>query len=185
MVFLPGFSLACPMLILFSSFGNRSKWPFFTKSEGLSLYQSICLWLSSVLESERLSRSMPRLCVTYDHLLDHPASVMQSCIELFDGKRSSGHHQFFETSATNFVRPDFRRQRSESLRQLVSKDGPLYDLLSFADSVYRIFEQFSLNDSQEYSDCLDRYYDQWRLFATTLEVVDNKLIIGVNLPTIR
>ena len=77
----------------------------------------------------------------------------------------------------SFVRPDFRRQRTESLRQLVSKDGPLCNLLAFADSVYRIFEQCSLNDIKDHTACLDRYYDQWRLFATTLAVVDNKLVV--------
>jgi len=146
------------------------------KSEGLSLYQAICLWLSSVLESERLSRTMPRVCVTYDHLLDHPASVMESCIELFDGNTPFVDQQVLELSATSFVRPDFRRQRSESLTQLVSNDAPLCDLLSFADSVYHIFETCSLKDLHEYSGCLDRLYDQWRLFATTLAIVDNKLI---------
>ena len=49
---------------------------------------------------------------------------MQSCIELFEGNVYSANQQAFETSATSFVRPDFRRQRTESLRQLVSKDGP-------------------------------------------------------------
>ena len=147
------------------------------KSEGLSLYQSICLWISSVLESERVSRMMPRLCVTYDYLLDHPASVIQSCIELFQADTHSDDQEVLRTTATSFVRPDFRRQRADSLLNQIPPESSLNTLLPFADSVYRIFESCSLNDLQQQHNTLDRLYAQWRLFITSIALVDNRIIM--------
>ena len=105
------------------------------KSEGLGYEQSLRLWISSVLTSERLTRHCTRVVVTYSQLLHAPAQVLASLETMCgDGILSSCNDQ-----AASFIDQSLYRQKAPDLRSsLLKSSWDLQFLLVFAENVYDV-----------------------------------------------
>jgi len=105
------------------------------KSEGLGLEQSLCLWVSSVLTSERLTRYCNRFVVTYSRLLDAPAQVLTSL-----GAMLSAHTlPLASEQAAQFIDASLYRQKALDLRAgLLNSSQNLQLLLDFAENIYDV-----------------------------------------------
>lgn len=134
------------------------------KAEGLSLLQAVCLWISSVLESEQISRAFPRLIVTYEQLLDSPDQVLLRCQKLF-GRATGQAAGVLSADAIRFVQSSSRRQRVEELTRHLDASDSVVSLLNFADQIYDIFQDCSDDQMQE---LLLDYQRRWQLISTSL-----------------
>ena len=108
------------------------------KSEGIDFGQSLCLWIASVLMSERLTRQCDRLIVTYPQLLERPADILESLKMIWgDDALAPG-----AKMAPEFIDSSLYRQRSMNLRaDLWGSNPKLHSLLTIAEKLYDLMSK--------------------------------------------
>ena len=120
---------------------------------------ALCLWIASVLNSERETRHLPRRFIGFPELLAAPQDVLTRCRSMWG----------FSTDATNddpalsMIDVSLHRQKTLQARERILADSPqLEHLLNFADLVYdAVMNADELNGSEQL-DGLNQVWD-WKL----------------------
>ena len=121
----------------------------------VSVLDALCLWIASVLQSERLTRFLPRRIITFRQLLDSPDEVLKSCMTMW----SNDHCAHSDLSAVDFIDRSLYRQKIDDLRSNIVGDSPeIESLLEFAET---LFQYFADPESASTHIALDRMYRIW------------------------
>lgn len=119
------------------------------RREHLPTDRSLLLWLSHTLESERHTRKLPRLVISYEQLLEDPAGVVQRCQQLVGLPRLPLSDQL----RNKWIHPNYNHHRNSSDLEL---NHDVKDLLELALTVYQaMLGSLSTDESRSQ---LDRAY---------------------------
>jgi hypothetical protein len=130
------------------------------KAEGISRTRCLKLWFRYLLGSERFTRGVPRLIVSYDELVSNPEVILSAFHQMFANYTTESFSPL-NIGATAFIDPQLHRQQ-------VSPDLP--DWVSHADlnlaydsaiHLYSMFTNKALSD-QELRSGLDASWRQWQ-----------------------
>ena len=121
----------------------------------VSAQDALCLWIASVLQSERITRYVPRQIFTFEHLLHAPDAVLTSCRAMWQSDLDLSSDQL----AMNFIDPSLHRNKVPHLRACMLEHSPhLEPLLTFAEGIYSIL---ALPDEVNVHVRLDKMHAEW------------------------
>ena len=137
------------------------------KAQGTDLNNALRLWIHSILTAEKFTRGYRRKLISFDILIQDPASVLEACLKLVElvtdpEKTSSivdynteGRPEAF-AQATAFIDKSLRRQRAVITEKDLSETGGTRDnrLINLADETYRAILS-NITDDQGISRVLD------------------------------
>ena len=99
----------------------------------ISSLDALCLWIESVLNSERQTRHLPRRLVAFPELLNEPQDVLSRCRSLWGASVS----EIDDDASLAMIDVSLHRQKALQVRDQILAQAPqLEHLLDFADSVY-------------------------------------------------
>jgi hypothetical protein len=137
------------------------------KAQGTDLNNALRLWIHSILTAEKFTRGYRRKLISFDILIQDPASVLEACLKLVElvtdpEKTSSivdynteGRPEAFD-QATAFIDKSLRRQRAVITEKDLSETGRTRDntLINLANETYRAILS-NITDDEGISRVLD------------------------------
>ena len=130
----------------------------------VSVQDALCLWIASVLQSERLTRYVPRRIFTFQDLLHAPDAVLASCRAMWQSELDSPSDRL----ATTFVDRSLHRNKSPHLRTRMLDHSPhLEPLLTFAEDIYAVL---AMPDALPAHVKLDKMYSSWMRKLVSLDI---------------
>ena len=121
----------------------------------VSALDALCLWIASVLHSERITRFLPRRIITFRQLLDSPVEILKTCKSMWslDCSVHSDH------PAAHFIEKSLYRQKINEIRPVIVSQSPeIESLLGFAEKLFRLFGS---QESASSHRVLDRMHEIW------------------------
>lgn len=129
-----------------------------TEIHPISALDALCLWIASVLNSERLTRYLPRRLISFPDLLAEPQEVLSRCRSMWGTSADAKN----DHSALAMIDVSLHRQRSLDVKERILADSTqLFELLEFADLVYETVLHADQPDSSEHLDGLYQVWD-WK-----------------------
>ena len=122
----------------------------------ISPLNALCLWIASVLNSERQTRHLPRRLIAFPELLSAPEGVLSRCRSLWGVSADVSN----DDSALAVIDASLHRQKGFHLReQILVKAPQLNHLLDFADVVYSAVMKIERDECSEELDGLNQVWD--------------------------
>lgn len=130
----------------------------------VSAQDALCLWIASVLQSERITRYLPRQIFTFQYLLHAPDAVLASCRAMWQTDVDLS----LDRLAMNFVNRSLHRNKAPHLKACILDHSPnLEPLLTFAESIYTIL---AMPDEADAHVRLDRMHSVWMRRLVDLDI---------------
>ena len=120
------------------------------KAQGTDLNNALRLWIHSILTAEKFTRGYRRKLISFDNLIQDPASVLEACLKLVeigtDPEKTSSFVDYNTegrpkacNQATAFIDKSLRRQRAVITEKDLSETGRTRDnrLINLANETYR------------------------------------------------
>ena len=121
----------------------------------ISPLDALCLWIASVLNSERQTRHLPRRLVAFPELFSAPKDVLSRCRSLWGPSVDEINDQ----SSLAMIDVSLHRQKSLQVRKQILDQAPQLDhLLNFADLVYDAVMRVDRSDGPEQLDGLNQVW---------------------------
>jgi hypothetical protein len=131
------------------------------KAQGTNLYNALRLWIHSILTAEKFTRGYRRKFISFDILIQNPATILETCLKLVElgtdpEKTASildcyteGRPEAFD-QATAFIDRSLRRQRAVITEKDLSETGRTRDnrLINLADETYHAILSNLTNDEK-------------------------------------
>ena len=117
---------------------------------------ALCLWIASVLNSERETRHLPRRFIGFPELLTAPQDVLNRCRAMWGLSTDATN----DDSALSMIDVSLHRQKTLQARDRILADSPqLEHLLNFADLVYDAVMDSDERQGSEQLDGLNQVWD--------------------------
>ena len=121
----------------------------------ISSLDALCLWIASVLNSERQTRHLPRRLVAFPELLNAPQDVLSRCRSLWGASVS----EIDDDASLAMIDVSLHRQKALQVRDQILAQAPqLEHLLDFADSVYDAVIHVDRHDGPKQLDGLNHVW---------------------------
>ena len=121
----------------------------------ISQLDALCLWIASVLNSERQTRHLPRRVVAFPELLCAPKDVLSRCRSLW----GPSFNEINDDSPLAMIDGSLHRQKALQVREQVLSQAPQLDhLLDFADLVYDALMHVDRHDGPGQLDGLNQVW---------------------------
>jgi len=137
------------------------------KAQGTDLNNTLRLWIHSILTAEQFTRGYRRKFISFDILIQDPASVLEACLKLVelgaDPEKTASILKYYTEDrteafdqATAFIDKSLRRQRAILTEKDFSETGRTRDtmLIKLASEIYRAIISH-ITDDESISRVLD------------------------------
>ena len=116
---------------------------------------ALCLWIASVLHSERQTRHLPRRLISFPELLQTPQDVLSRCRNFLGASVDL----INDDPALTMIDVSLHRHKALQAREQVLSESPqLEQLLDFADLVYDAVMHVDQPNGMEQLDGLEQVW---------------------------
>ena len=137
-------------------------------AQGTDTKHGIRLWIRSMFQAEKYSRSFPRRIVNYNDLLQNSEDILESCTSLWPELTNKANNSQTLCDIMGFIDPELYHLQVSSLTHLEYEISSYYSKeVEIALQLYDIFishqDSCLLDSESELTVLADKLYSQWIL----------------------